>query len=96
MILGSALKSTNVNFGAYSHRKLSDRIDLYWRMLRGEGEIEVALVTKGNTYTALGWRPANTRASCQQFPYIADQDAIVYPKSKPKTLKIYPFYKTCP
>lgn len=54
----------------YTRRNLSDALTLYWRVLREEGELEVVLVNKGVSYSAIGWRPNDATTQCRLFPTI--------------------------
>ncbi|KAB0804717.1 hypothetical protein PPYR_01687 [Photinus pyralis] len=66
----SAVKNTDIDFGLYTEKKLSDTFRLYWRILKEHKEIEVVMVVNGTGYAALGWRPRSLTTSCKNFPAI--------------------------
>ena len=47
---------------------------MYWRILKEEKEIEVAMVVKGTSYAAIGWRPRSLTPECKNFPEIIDKN----------------------
>lgn len=46
----SPWKDKNINLALYSKRSLSDKFNLYWRLLKENGEIEVIMMVNGTTY----------------------------------------------
>ena len=42
--------------GLYTRKDLSPKLTLYWRILKADQEIEMALVLNGTSYAAVGWR----------------------------------------
>lgn len=65
-------------------RELSDKLKLYWRILKEERELEVVLVNKGVSYVALGWRPANATSACREFPKIEGPPPPKFISKEPK------------
>ena len=61
---------TQVNFDLFTARELNNKLTLYYRLVPNQNEIEIALVGKGTSYLAVGWRPSSTTDRCRQFPYI--------------------------
>ncbi|KAK2722151.1 hypothetical protein QYM36_002636 [Artemia franciscana] len=67
----SPIKNGRIDHDAYQKRKLHDDLTLYWRTIKDGEEIEFALIAKGTSYVALGWRPADLDESCRKFPEIS-------------------------
>jgi len=65
-------KSAKFQPGLYTRKDLSSKLTLYWRILKADQEIEMALVLNGTSYAAVGWRPKSLTASCKKFPVLAD------------------------
>lgn len=66
------MRSTDLDFDAYTRRDLSPNFRLYWRILRDEQEIEVVMQVNGTSYAGLGWRPRSLTAACRNFPFLED------------------------
>lgn len=62
--------------GLYTKKELSDKMTIYWRLLKGIQEIEIVMKAKTTSWVALGWRPKGQSASCKKFPVLADQEQV--------------------
>ena len=85
----SPIKSKKVQLGLYTKKEVSEKLTLYWRILKEDQEIEMVLKMNGTSYAAVGWRPKGLTASCKKFPVLADQEPVArsldlknYPKTK--------------
>lgn len=86
------MKTTEIDFGLYKQKRLSDTFMLYWRHLKEHKEIEIVMVVNGTSYAGIGWRPLSLDKSCKNFPQIgplaqaADDNtsAKAEPKSEPE------------
>ena len=74
---------------------MSEKLTIYWRILKEDNEIEMVLKLNGTSYAAVGWRPKGLTASCKKFPVLADQEPVArsldlknYPKSKSLNIKL--------
>lgn len=90
-LLGSPVKTTDIDFDLYTEKKLSDTFRLYWRILKEHKELEAVMVVNGTSYAALGWRPRSLTKSCKNFPQIgpvaspSSESASPEPKGEPKS-----------
>jgi hypothetical protein len=66
-------KSQQLQDGLYTKRRLSEKLELYWRILKEDQQIEMVLRLNGTSWAAVGWRPQGLTASCKKFPVLADQ-----------------------
>lgn len=66
----SPYKTMDINFGEYKHKELSPDMQLYYRVLDEQKELEVVLVANSTSWVALGWRPRNLTPACKNFPLI--------------------------
>ena len=71
-LAGSPVRSTELDYEAYTRKDLSANFRLYWRILREEQEIEVVMQVNGTSYAGLGWRPRSLTAACRNFPFLED------------------------
>ena len=85
----SPIRSKSVQLGIYTKKQVSEKLTIYWRILKEDNEIEMVLKLNGTSYAAVGWRPKGLTASCKKFPVLADQEPVArsldlknYPKSK--------------
>ena len=62
--------------GLYTERKLSEKLHLYWRILKDLGEIEVVMKVKGQSWAGIGWRPYGLDASCRAFPELKGAEPL--------------------
>ena len=78
----------NKNFqeGLYTKKELSDKVTIYWRLLKEIQEIEVVMKSQSTSWVALGWRPKSLTGSCKKFPVLADQE----PAARSLDLSKYP------
>ncbi|XP_074597944.1 uncharacterized protein LOC141852736 isoform X2 [Brevipalpus obovatus] len=75
----SSIKSHEIDLSHHSHRQLTEGFDLYWRLLKQEGEIEVVLKLKGTSYAAIGWRPQGISSKCKAFPLLIENAVTATP-----------------
>ncbi|CAH0551188.1 unnamed protein product [Brassicogethes aeneus] len=68
----SPVKNTNIDFGIYTKKKLSDTFNLYWRIIKEHNEIEAIMVVNGTGYAGIGWRPKDLTKTCKNFPLIEE------------------------
>lgn len=66
----SPYKTMDINFGEYKHKELSPDMQLYYRVLDEQKELEVVLVANSTSWVALGWRPRKLTPACKNFPLI--------------------------
>ncbi|XP_050076124.1 uncharacterized protein LOC126563522 [Anopheles maculipalpis] len=66
----SPIKSTDIDYSVYKAKSLSPDLNVYWRVLREQSELEVVLKVNGTSWVALGWRPRKLTAECKNFPLI--------------------------
>ncbi|XP_014667313.1 PREDICTED: uncharacterized protein LOC106808913 [Priapulus caudatus] len=71
----SSIMDLNINPDKYRIYELGRWITVFWRILardasrnRTQDEIEVIIRSVGESYVALGWRPADMTIKCQDFP----------------------------
>ena len=62
--------------GLYTKRDLSEKLTIYWRILKEAQEMEMVLRLNGTSWAAVGWRPKGLTASCKKFPVLADQEPV--------------------
>lgn len=72
----SPIKSKSVQLGLYTKKEVSEKLAIYWRILKEDNEIEMVLKLNGTSYAAVGWRPKGLTASCKKFPVLADQEPV--------------------
>ena len=65
-----------ISIGLYTSRKLSEKLHLYWRILKDLGEIEVVMKVKGESWAGIGWRPYGLDESCRAFPEIKGAEPL--------------------
>lgn len=53
----SFLKTRVFNKALFTHYKLADGFDLYWKIDKNLAEIEFAVQSKSSSWIAIGWRP---------------------------------------
>ncbi|XP_061384791.1 uncharacterized protein LOC116773511 isoform X2 [Danaus plexippus] len=63
-------KDKNINLELYTKKQLSKDFALYWRVLKEEGEMEVAMIVNGTSYAGIGWRPKGLKKECKNFPVL--------------------------
>lgn len=51
-------------------KNLSPDLNVYWRVLKEQAEIEMVLKVNGTSWVGLGWRPRQLTAECKNFPLI--------------------------
>jgi hypothetical protein len=61
----SSLSSTDFDPLNYNKRQLSSRYDIYYRVLKEIGEVEVIMQVKGTSFVALGSRPQGMKQTCR-------------------------------
>uniref|UniRef100_A0A182FFV1 DOMON domain-containing protein n=1 Tax=Anopheles albimanus TaxID=7167 RepID=A0A182FFV1_ANOAL len=66
----SPIKSTDIDYSVYKAKVLSPDLNVYWRVLKEQAEVEVVLKVNGTSWVALGWRPRKLTAECKNFPLI--------------------------
>lgn len=69
-------KAKKLQEGLYTRRDLSEKLTLYWRILKEAKEVEMVLRLNGTSWAAVGWRPKGLTASCKKFPVLADQEPV--------------------
>ncbi|GAV04328.1 hypothetical protein RvY_14625 [Ramazzottius varieornatus] len=70
----SFLKTKVFNKALFTHYKLADGFDLYWKIDKNLAEIEFAVQSKSSSWIAIGWRPLTLTGECrQQFPKLANE-----------------------
>lgn len=52
----------------YQKAVLGKGVELLWRRLEEEGEVELILSAPTTSWVGLGWRPSSTTAACHSFP----------------------------
>lgn len=67
----------NINLDGYQEQPMGINNKFYWRI--DQGEIDIIVQAKTNSWVAVGWRPSSTTRSCKAFPADA-------PQPKDKTL----------
>uniref|UniRef100_A0A182VH71 DOMON domain-containing protein n=1 Tax=Anopheles merus TaxID=30066 RepID=A0A182VH71_ANOME len=67
----SPIKSTDIDYSVYKAKTLSPDLNVYWRVLKEQKELEVVLKVNGTSWVALGVRPRKLTAECKNFPLIA-------------------------
>ncbi|OWR54530.1 hypothetical protein KGM_206516 [Danaus plexippus plexippus] len=90
-------KDKNINLELYTKKQLSKDFALYWRVLKEEGEMEVAMIVNGTSYAGIGWRPKGLKKECKNFPVLgppmenqptpepkSEQEPTPEPKSEPE------------
>jgi len=58
--------------GLYTKKEVSEKLTLYWRILKEAKEIEMVMKISGTSWAAVGWRPKGLTASCKKFPVLAE------------------------
>ncbi|XP_046426877.1 uncharacterized protein LOC124183003 isoform X4 [Neodiprion fabricii] len=81
----SPIKSTEINFDAYTMKNFSDSFKLYWRILKDINELEAVMVVNGTSWVGLGWRPKDLTPACKAFPELSDPPGEPLPKPEPKS-----------
>ncbi|XP_046744465.1 uncharacterized protein LOC124410271 isoform X6 [Diprion similis] len=81
----SPIKSTEINFDAYTMKNLSNNFKLYWRILKDINELEAVMVVNGTSWVGLGWRPKSLNPNCKAFPELSDPPGEPLPKPEPKS-----------
>uniref|UniRef100_A0A182P3L9 DOMON domain-containing protein n=1 Tax=Anopheles epiroticus TaxID=199890 RepID=A0A182P3L9_9DIPT len=66
----SPIKSTDIDYSVYKAKTLSPDLNVYWRVLKEQKELEVVLKVNGTSWVALGVRPRKLTAECKNFPLI--------------------------
>ena len=80
------LGKRNFQEGLYTKKDLSDKMTLYWRLLKDIQEIEIVMKAKSSSWVAVGWRPQGLTGSCKKFPVLADTE----PEARSLNLDKYP------
>ena len=60
--------------GLYTNKVISENYQLFWRLLKDQGEIEVVMKVNGTGYVGIGWRPDGITKSCQKWPEITGSE----------------------
>lgn len=88
---GSPVKSVDFDLTGHNHRELTTGLQMYWRILREEKEIEIVMVSNSTSYIGIGWRPQNLTSACKNFPLLEDPvrspenlEPKITPKSEPE------------
>ena len=68
------LSKTKLQEGLYTKKEISDKMTVYWRVLKEIQEVEIVMKAKTSSWVGLGWRPKGLTASCKKFPVLADQE----------------------
>uniref|UniRef100_A0AAG5DA54 Microtubule-associated protein tau n=1 Tax=Anopheles atroparvus TaxID=41427 RepID=A0AAG5DA54_ANOAO len=66
----SPIKSADIDYSVYKAKTLSPDLNVYWRVLKEQNEIEVVLKVNGTSWVALGLRPRKMTAECKNFPLL--------------------------
>jgi len=81
-------KKKDINTGLYTQRKLGEKLNLYWRILKDLGEIEVVMKVKGTSWAGIGWRPYGLDESCRSFPLV--NSPVEEPRARSLDIKGHP------
>ncbi|XP_064625321.1 uncharacterized protein LOC135486457 isoform X2 [Lineus longissimus] len=67
----SPMKDIPGSFVGYNHVEIRpDVIDIFWKMLKDEGQVEIIMRMKTTSWVAVGWRhlDVKTNLSCMNYP----------------------------